>query len=220
MLLRNRLKYALTRKECMSILKERNVLVDGKVRTDTTFPAGFMDVISIPRTGEDFRLLYDHKGRFAVHRIGEKEKNTKLCSIRALHTVKGAVPTATTHDGRTIRYPDPDTKVHDTVVLDLATGKPTGLVKYEVGALVMVVVGGNTGRVGTVVHKERHPGKFEMVQVKDSKGHTFSTRVENVFVIGQKKSLVSLPKAKGVRPSIFEERERRINGGKKQKERK
>ncbi|KAF9196133.1 40S ribosomal protein S4, partial [Haplosporangium sp. Z 27] len=72
-LLRNRLKYALNGKEVQSILMQRLVKVDGKVRTDSTFPAGFMDAISIEKTGENFRLVYDTKGRFTVHRITAEE---------------------------------------------------------------------------------------------------------------------------------------------------
>ena len=40
--LRNRLRYALTNKESNAILMQRLVKVDGKVRTDLTYPAGFM----------------------------------------------------------------------------------------------------------------------------------------------------------------------------------
>ena len=40
--LRNRLKYALTGDEVKRIVKQRLIKVDGKVRTDPTFPAGFM----------------------------------------------------------------------------------------------------------------------------------------------------------------------------------
>ena len=60
--LRNRLKYALTKREVGMILMQRLVRVDGKVRTDSTYPAGFMDVIGIEATGEQFRLIYDVKG--------------------------------------------------------------------------------------------------------------------------------------------------------------
>ena len=42
LILRNRLKYALTYREVISILMQRHVLVDAKVRTDKTYPAGFM----------------------------------------------------------------------------------------------------------------------------------------------------------------------------------
>jgi small subunit ribosomal protein S4e len=48
--LRNRLKYALTGKEVTAIVKQRIIKVDGKVRTDETFPAGFM--------GMSHRLLW------------------------------------------------------------------------------------------------------------------------------------------------------------------
>ena len=40
--LRNRLKYALTGDEVKKIVKQRLIKVDGKIRTDTCFPAGYM----------------------------------------------------------------------------------------------------------------------------------------------------------------------------------
>jgi small subunit ribosomal protein S4e len=43
--LRYRLKYALTGREVVSIVNQRLVKVDGKVRTDATYPAGFMGMI-------------------------------------------------------------------------------------------------------------------------------------------------------------------------------
>lgn len=42
LILRNKLKYALTYREVIAILMQRHVMVDGKVRTDKTYPAGFM----------------------------------------------------------------------------------------------------------------------------------------------------------------------------------
>lgn len=41
-LLRNRLKYALTKREVTSILMQRFIKVDNKVRTDTNYPTGVM----------------------------------------------------------------------------------------------------------------------------------------------------------------------------------
>lgn len=40
----------------------------------------------------------------------------------------------------------------------------------------MITGGRNLGRVGTVVNRERHPGSFDIVHIKDSQGHTFATR--------------------------------------------
>lgn len=104
-------RYALTNKEVVSIMMQRLIQIDGKVRTDATYPAGFMDVISIEKTDEHFRLLYDTKGRFVVHRITKAEAAYKLCKVRTDRVGKGGVPFIATHDGRTIRYVDPDVKV-------------------------------------------------------------------------------------------------------------
>jgi len=210
--LRNRLKYALTYNEARKITKQRLIKVDGKVRTDMRFPSGFMDVISIERTKETFRLLYDVKGRFAIHRITDAEGQFKLGRVRHLQTGAKGVPSLVTHDGRTIRYPDPHIKSDDTVVIDITTGKITDYVKFETGNLCMITGGRNMGRVGIIGHRERHPGSFDIVHVKDASGHTFATRLGNVFVIGKgAKALISLPTQKGIRLTIAEERDKRLS---------
>lgn len=210
LILRNRLKYALTGAEVNAILMQRLVRVDGKVRTDKTYPAGYMDVVDIPKTDEHFRLLLDAKGRFVVHRISKEESGYKLGKVKRAEFGKKGIPYIVTHDGRTIRYPDPDIKVNDTVVVDLETNKVTDFVKFEVGNLVMATGGHNAGRVGVITHKEKHAGSHDVIHVRDATGAEFSTRVDNVFVIGKgNKPLVSLPKAKGVRLTIIQEQAKR-----------
>lgn len=119
--LKNRLKYALTSREVTQIVAQRLIKVDGKVRTDTTYPCGFMDVISIEKSGENFRLLYDVKGRFTIHRITAEEAQYKLAKVKRVQLGPRGVPYLVTHDGRTIRYPDPAIKANDTVRLSLPT---------------------------------------------------------------------------------------------------
>jgi len=206
-ILRNRLKYALTKAESNAICMEGFVKVDGKVRTDEGFPAGFMDVVSIPKAGDTFRLLYDTKGRFVLHRIQDEEPKYKLCRVNKQEMTAKGIPYISTHDGRTIKYPDPLAKVNYTIKVDLATGKMVDFIKFEIGNLCMITAGRNTGRVGTIASIERHPGSFDIVHVKDSAGHIFATRLPNVFIIGKEnRPWVSLPKGKGIKLSILEER--------------
>jgi len=209
--LRNRLKYALNMKEVETIMKQRLIKIDGKTRTDPKFPTGFMDVVQIEKTGENFRIIYDVKGRFTVHRITASEAAYKLCRVKAVVTGPNGVPYLHTNDGRTIRYPDPNAKVNDSVQLDLATNKIQDCIKFEVGNLCMVTGGANAGRVGTLVSKEKHPGSFDICHIKDSQGHLFATRLAYVFVIGKgNKPFISLPKGKGIKLSIAEERDKRL----------
>ena len=46
LMIRNRLKYALTGREVKMICMQKLVKIDGKIRTDPTFPAGFMGMSS------------------------------------------------------------------------------------------------------------------------------------------------------------------------------
>jgi len=205
-LIRNRLKYALTSREVKMIVMQRLIKVDGKVRTDPTYPAGFMDVISIERTDENFRLLYDTKGRFAIHRISKEEATYKLCRVKKILYGEKGIPYAITHDGRTVRYPDPLIKANDTIRLDLETCKITDFIKFETGNSVMVIGGRNTGRVGVIVSKEKHEGSFDIVYIKDATGSQFATRLNNVFVIGKgKDTSVTLPVGRGIKRSIIEQ---------------
>merc|ERR1711896_40379 len=146
---------------------------------------GFMDVVSLEKTNQHFRLLYDTKGRFVVHQIHKDEAAYKLCRVMSHEFGPGGNPYITTHDGRTIRFPDPDVKANDTVLVNLETGKIEG--------------GNNTGRVGVITTREKHPGSYEIIHVKDSAGNSFCTRINNVMCIGPAGSTawISLPKGKG-----------------------
>lgn len=167
--------------------------------------------MSIDRTGEHFRILYDVKGRFILHKINADEAQYKLCRVKKAAIGANKIPYVITHDGRTIRYPDPLIKANDTIKFDISTGKIVDHVKFEVGQLCLVTGGHSMGRIGTIISRERHPGSFDIIHVKDAVGNTFATRLSNIFVIGSSKApIISLPTGKGVRLGIFEERLKRL----------
>jgi len=194
---------------------QRLIKIDGVVRTDATYPTGFMDVVTIEKTGENYRLLYDTKGRFVLNAITPEEAKYKLCKVRKVQVGPNGIPFVSLHDGKTIRYPDPLIKANDSVKVDIETKKITDFVKFDIGNVVMITGGRNLGRVGVIVTRDRHPGSFDIVHVKDATGNTFATRLGNVFVIGKSdgkttKALVSLPRGKGIKKSILEEAEARL----------
>lgn len=219
LVLRNRLKYALTRREVLQICMRRLIAVDHKVRTDINYPCGLMDVISIARTNEQFRVLFDVKGRFTLHKISPDEAKYKLCRVKKIAKGKkvttgrnpfmtgqlAAIPYAVTHDGRTIRFPDPLVKVNDTIKFDIANGTCSSVIKFEVGAMCIVTAGNNAGRIGSIHRIEKHEGGFSIVHVADKKGSNFATRLSNVFVIGDSTAAISLPRARGIRLTVLEE---------------
>ena len=203
--LRDRLKYALNAKESINIVKRRLVKVDGKVRTNYRYPAGLMDVVELTKSNEHFRLIYDVKGRFTVHKIDAKEAEFKLCRVTKFTIGEKGVPTITTHDGRTIRYADPSVRHSDTIKFNIKKHLPEAVIKFKEGAVAMVTGGVNIGRVGIIQKIENQMAGFHIVHLKDAAGSEFATRQYNVFAIGEgEHPLISLPAREGVRPSIIE----------------
>ncbi|CAN1183493.1 40S ribosomal protein S4-3 [Linum perenne] len=204
LILRNRLKYALTYREVQSILMQRHVMVDNKV--------GLIRPSQLDLwTNENFRMLYDSKGRFRLHSVRDEEAKFKLCKVRNIQFGSKGIPYLNTYDGRTIRYPDPLIKANDTIKLDLESTKIVDFIKFDVGNVVMVTGGRNRGRVGILKNREKHKGSFETIHIQDSAGHEFATRLANVFTIGKgSKPWVSLPKGKGIKLTIIEEAKKRI----------
>jgi len=211
LILRNRLKYALTAREVKLITMGRHIRVDGKVRTDTKFPCGFQDVVTINRTHEHFRLIYDTKGRFNLHRIPVKDAVWKLLKVKKKALGARGIPYVVTHDGRTIPYPDPKIKIGDTLKYDFMKGTITQICPFRVGGLSMVTSGRGVGRVGVIEKVEKHPGLFDIVHLRDAKDHKFATRKDNVFIIGAgTRPLITLPKTKGIKFTVIEERDLRM----------
>ena len=217
-LLRNKLKLALTGREAKLIIKakEGNIAVDGKIRKDVKYPVGFMDVISLIKAHVNYRILYDVKGRFGLVKIKDDESKFKLCRVKERIMGPKKIPYIITNDGRTLRFPNPEIKRNDTIKLNLLTNEIMAFYKYKKGAQVMITGGNNIGRIGVIEDVEKHPGSYEIVYVKDKLGKVFSTRLGNIFVIGEKKPAIDLLK-NHTRYSIIEEREHK-SGNKIQEE--
>jgi ribosomal protein S4E len=74
---------------------------------------------------------------------------------------------------------------NDTVMLDIETGKVKDFVKFGPGNLCMITGGANGGRVGTIVHEEKHKGSFEIVHIRDAAGEPFTLMlVQCVWLAG------------------------------------
>ena len=67
-------------------------------------------------------------------------------------------------------------QVNDTVVLDIASGKITDFIRFDLGQVSMVVGGKNRGRCGTLISREKHKGSFDIGIVRDAAGNEFATR--------------------------------------------
>lgn len=196
--------------EVKKIVKDKKGLikVDNRVRKDVNFPCGIMDVITIEKTGEFFRILLDIKGRFQPHRIGSEEAKFKLCKVTKKAIGKNKIPYIVTSDGRTIRYPHPEIQVGDTIKLSLETNEILKSYKVKKGNVAIVTTGYSKGRVGVINEIIRHDAAFNIIRLVDKNEQEFATRSANVLVLGEGADpAITLYKGEGIKRNIIEEKQ-------------
>lgn len=127
-----------------------------------------MDVLGIEKTGENYRILYDPKGRFVLLELKDEEAKFKLCKIVKKFKGPNNVPYIVTDDARTLRYPHPDIKLNDTIKFNILKKEIVDFCKLEVGTYQIFNMsfylgnvaycfnGNNIGRVGIVTGREIH----------------------------------------------------------------
>ena len=83
LLLHTKLCLALNGKEAKIIVKSRegNISIDEKVRTDHKYPVGIMDIVTINKTGANYRVNFDVKGRWRLVKYLKKKLNINYAKL-------------------------------------------------------------------------------------------------------------------------------------------
>jgi len=196
-IVRDYLGYAKTAREARKILNEGKVLVDGKARRDYKFPVGIMDVVSIPETGEHYRVLPNRIGKLILHPISAEESKLKPFRINNKRMVKGAKVQLNLHDGsnRIVSFAEKDSyRTAYTILMSVPEREVVEVIPFKIGSYVFVTRGKNVARKGRVVEIRGFPmGWPDVVTIEDESGEKFDTLKDYAFVIGKEKPVISLP---------------------------
>lgn len=178
--------FASTTNEAKKILNNKVVLVDGRRIKDSKFPVGLMDTVSVKDVSGFFRVVLDEKGRLKILPVKESEVNIKLCRVNNKTMVRKNKLQINLFDGKNILSDDNKIKTCDSVVLELPSQKIKDVLKFEKGALVLLVGGSHMGSFGVI------DGIKENVIAIKSDNLKFNTQRRFVFVVGRDKEVVQL----------------------------
>jgi len=184
------LKKADNAKESERLIKSSEVFVDGRVVKDPKFAVGFMDVLSFPRTKEQYIVIYDNHGRLKLQEL-EKPQSYKLCRIEKKTVVKGNKKQIGLHDGRT-QLVDKEYKTGDVVKLSLPEQKIIEHLEFKKGMLAYVMGGQHAGKIAKI--KEEIPGTAtrEALVVMEKEGEAFNAPRRYLFIIGKDKPEITI----------------------------
>src|ERR1041384_5726346 len=86
-IVRDYLKLAATGREARRVIGAGEVLVDGRVAKEPKVAVGFMDVVSVPKTKQSWRVFIDDKARLRLVPIGSEQAAWKLVPINGKTTI-------------------------------------------------------------------------------------------------------------------------------------
>jgi small subunit ribosomal protein S4e len=177
---RDILKIANNAREAKRIINEKNICIDGVIRTDYKYMVGLFDIISLPATNEYYRVLFDSKNRFKLFK--EDANAGKLCRINNKTIVRKGAVQLNLHDGTNVLASN-DYKTFDTVILD-TDRKIIKHIGYKTGNLAMIVGGEHSGEIGKIkqIRKVRGSGT-NMVAISNE--NEFETIEDYVYMIGE-----------------------------------
>ncbi|MHA2308683.1 MAG: hypothetical protein ACXABJ_05360 [Candidatus Heimdallarchaeaceae archaeon] len=175
-LLRDMFNYARNMSEIKRILYERNVVVDGRVKTNRKYPLGFMDVLSFPKINEHYRLIYLPKVGLRTVPITESEMNVKL------YLVLGP------EDSKSQSY-----YTHDTLKISIPDQKILESYELKIGNYGFVTSGRWMGMHGIIEEISSHgTKKTRTVTLTTSEGERLVTLYRYIFVIGAESPSVTI----------------------------
>lgn len=199
LIVREYLGYAERGEEAKKIIRMGKIWIDGRSVKDYKFPVGLMDVISIPETGENYRVLPVYGKGLRLIEIPEGESGFKLGKIvRKLH-VKGGHLQITLHDGRNIRFKELSGEVmsyntKDTLKISVPSQTILGYLRLEEGCYGLLVKGPKQGLHGKILEIRRdtaYPAK-PIVKLSTKVGEVTSL-LSYVMVVGEEEPWVKLP---------------------------
>lgn len=189
--LRNILDYSNTAREAKRVLAERNVKVDGKVVTDDNRSIGLMDVVSITGLEEDYRVLFDQRGRIRLLPIEEDQAEWKLVKIMDKTALKGGVTQYNLHDGRNFRSEDDNEyKPKDVLKVEIPSQKIVKAYEFKDGMMALITGGEHIGEIGTIEECEIIRGtQPNFVHFESG----MSTIEKYTFIIGEETPVIEIP---------------------------
>jgi small subunit ribosomal protein S4e len=187
--LRDQQGLARTMKEVKQILKQQDVVINGRPCRDPKMGIGIFDVISLPRIGKYYRILRDLKGRHKTVEIDAESAQTRLCKIQNKTTVRDGKVQLNLRYGANI-LADNSYKSNDSVVISL---KPEDRFKilehypFAVGNMATIIGGKHSGKVARIVEIIKTPGSVpNKVILEDEKTkERFDTIAPYIYMIGK-----------------------------------
>jgi small subunit ribosomal protein S4e len=185
-LIRDVLKQARVSWEVKNILNQKGIKIDGKIRKNSRFLVGLMDVIEFPSLEEAYRIVINTQGKLKAISIPVENSNVKLCKIIGKKYVKKGMLQLNFHDGKNVLVKNDSYKIGDSVVVNIPENVVASHLKLEKGTMIYLTGGHYIGKFASVEDLRNEKIIFKL------NGELRETLKKFAFVVGKDKPAVNL----------------------------
>src|SRR5512133_1067459 len=188
--LRDHMDFARNMKEIKQILRQKDVIVNGRPCRDPKMGVGIFDIVSLPKINKYYRILRDKDGRHVSIEIDAEAAKTRLCKIKNKTTITGGKVQLNMRDGSNL-LADNTYKSGDSIVLSLEPETRFKIVDhfpFAVGNMAMIIGGKHSGKVARITDIIKVPGSVpnKIVLTDEASGATFDTIAPYIYMVGTK----------------------------------
>lgn len=180
--LRDMLKVLSSKNEAKKLLKEGDIIVNGRVVKDIKTSIGLFDRLHIKKLERYYSVYLTEKGKLSITEINEKKNERKPCKIIGKKILPKKKLQINCNDGRNfmLEHAKSNFRVGDSLIVELKTNKIAEHLSLAKGAFVMITAGRNSGKHGKI---EAIDGNMAIVHTKHTK---ISVPKWNLFVLEEK----------------------------------
>jgi small subunit ribosomal protein S4e len=144
--LRDMLNLGDTKNEITKILSMKDVLVNGRAVTSHKLPVGIFDVISIPKIGKNYMIIFKNR-KIGIEEA--KESGTRICKVIGKKMLAGKKQQINLFGGNNV-LSNEKIKVNDSVALSLKDNKIAKVIPLKENAEIYIIGGSHLGESGTI----------------------------------------------------------------------
>ena len=161
-LLRDLLQETKTLKETKKVIKSGEIEINSKIIRDEKFPVTIFDRIFIKKLNKYFTLYLENTGKIKVKEIDSKKYLYKPVRIIGKTILKNKKIQLNLEEGYNLFVDKNEFKTGDSVLINLKNKKIEKILPLNKGAIVLLIKGELTGKIGKVIDVQEKKVKIKL----------------------------------------------------------
>lgn len=164
-------------KELKKIVREKKILVNGKIVREDKYPLALFDSLAIPSINKFYKVVLKGK-KYHLAEVSEKELSSRIYKVESRKVLPGKKIQINLSSGKNILSNE---KIETGNFVLLKENKLAKIIKLEKGTEVLVVSGKHSGKSGKIISVEKI-GEDKIAEISTKEGE-LKLNIDTLFAL-------------------------------------